>query len=84
MKDSFAILRSDRTPNKWWDGYYSGAELAKEMAEWWTKELGVNCYAIKKEGGLPEGGYHDMCNDLSQGHRVKADDADEPSIDDGA
>jgi hypothetical protein len=56
-QDWFAIIRSDRPPAKWWDGYYNGAGLAKEMAEWWTKELGVLCFAARLEG-LPEAGYH--------------------------
>jgi hypothetical protein len=54
----FAIVRSDLPPAVWWDGFYNLA-YSKMMADWWTKELGVQCYAIKARWPeLPERGFH--------------------------
>jgi hypothetical protein len=56
---SYAIVRQDKPPQEWWDGYYSGLPLSKDMAEYWSKELGVPCYAMVASWPvLPDSGFH--------------------------
>jgi hypothetical protein len=57
--NSYAIVRQDKPPQEWWDGYYSGQNLADKMAEYWTDALGVPCHTMSAAWpALPEGGYH--------------------------
>jgi hypothetical protein len=59
MRMTYAIVRSDTPPTRWWDGYYSRKVLAKAMAKYWIEELGVRCHAIRASyPGLPESGFH--------------------------
>jgi hypothetical protein len=59
---SYAIVRQDMPPQEWWDGYYFGPALAKSVAEYWSKQLGIPCYAIRVSWpALPERGFHMTC-----------------------
>jgi hypothetical protein len=55
---TYAIVRQDASPQEWWDGYYAGPVLSGSMAEYWSRELGVRCYAMKASWpDLPADGY---------------------------
>jgi len=58
-RNRYAIVRADRPPSEWWDGYYEGPECAQSMAEYFTKTLGVRCFVMLAAfPDLPDSGWH--------------------------
>lgn len=57
-RTEWAIVRPDKPPHEWWDGYYCKS-WTPMMVEYWTERLSVSCYAMRAEyPDLPESGYH--------------------------
>lgn len=52
------VVREDKAPRDWWDGYYTIEPLTYAVARYWSETLHVPCYVVRTTSGtLPEQGY---------------------------
>jgi hypothetical protein len=60
----YAVVREDKPPRKWWDGYHTNTAAVDVLIKYWSRTLGVRCYAIVLDAPtLPGGNNNGMVAD---------------------